>query len=332
MTTILPILVACSATPVPNQVIEDYQSHANYASVNHLIDHNRYEVGDLIPVNRDILLPHHQRNHLVKRSPQFPIKFPLKFPIKFPKKPKKKLKLTKPVWKPALKKSLPFKKGIAVGGVVTKKKVKKTGKVLTPVIGSPLLLKTKAAAPAAVVAVPALAVKAPKAVGPVALGPLALGAKPLLGAPKLLGAGPLLAGPALLTKGPLVGLKKKAAIGLPAALLLSQNLGGGTQRSGSSGGGRSSPVGHSTGGCHGNGSSHSSNSSRGHQNDPCTREGDTHAAEEEITTRTPTEEEKEAALEAQAAIDDAQAQIDDAQAQINEAKAAMQEALAALQG
>ena len=331
MTTIIPILVACSATPIPTQDSVDYlnpsyPSHPNYASVNHLKDHNRYEIGDLIPVNGDILLPHHQPNHLVKRSPQFPLKFPLKFPIKFPKKPKKKL--TSPKWKPLLKKTLPFKKGIPVGGVITKKKVAKTGKVLTPVIGSPLLLKTKAAAPA-VVAVPALAAKAgPKAVGP--LAPLALGAKPLLGAPKLLGAGPLLAGPALLTKGPLVGLKKKAAIGLPAALLLSQSLGGGTQRSGSSGGGRSVPVRNPSGGCHGNGSSHSSNSSRGHQNDPCTREGDT--AEEEIINRAPTEEEKEAALEAQAAIDDAQAQIDDAQAQINEAKAAMQEALAALQG
>ena len=139
MTTILPILVACSATPIPTQDIVDnlnpsYPSHPNYASA------IRYEIGDLIPVNRNILLPHHQPNHLVKRSPQFPIKFPLKFPIKFPKKPKKKL--TSPAWKKALKKAVPLTKGIGIGSVVTKKKVAKKGK---PALGSAKLLKTKAA-------------------------------------------------------------------------------------------------------------------------------------------------------------------------------------------
>ena len=273
------------------------------------------------------MIPYHQPNHLVKRSPQEPVTTFTIWPTKKGFKKNKKKKPTKPIWGKLLKKTVPLLKGIKVGGLGGKK-VKKPGKgltpVLTPFIGPPLLLKTKAAAPAVLAAAKA----GPKAVGPLALGPLALGAKPPLGAPN-----PLLAGPVLLTKGPLVGLKKKAAIGLPAALLLSQNLGGGSQRSGSSGGGgRSSPVARPTGGCHGNGSSYSSNSSRGHQNDPCTREGDTHAAQEEITTRAPTAEEIEAALEAQAEIDDARAQIDDAQAQINEAKAAMQQALAALQG
>ena len=57
----------------------------------------------------------------------------------------------------------------------------------------------------------------------------------------------------------------------------------------------------------------------------CAREEDTRPAEDEVTTRAPTEEEKEATLEAQAAMQEAEATI-------NEAKATMQQVLASMRG
>ena len=139
-----------------------------------------------------------------------------------------------------------------------------------------------------------LAKTGPKAVTLAAFGPFALGTKVAPVGAKLLKAGPLLA-PGILKKGagPLLPVGKKAAIGLPAVLLLHQSHGSGNQGSGSS---RS-----------GNGGIHNRRS------------------EEETTTRAPTEEEDEAALEGQAAMQEAEAAI-------NEAKATMQQVLAAMRG
>ena len=296
--------------------------------ISHALDQDDGSLVDGVEIGEVV-----EQRYLEKRSPIPPFD-PLS------KKKIKKKKVLK-VWKP-------FKKGAIVA--TKKSKISPFGGKLTParppnlgtlkfltLASPPLLLKKpkkpkKLLAPAvfkgakaskgAKVIGPKKAVS-PLALGPLALSPLALGPK-LTGAAgvKLLKASPLLA-PAVLKKGasPLIPLKIKAAIGLPA-VLLSQNHGGGNQRSG---GRSSSSGGNRTGGCPGNGSSYSRNSRGGQQNDPCAREGDTRPAEDEVTTRAPTKEEKEAALEAQAAMREAQSTI-------NEAKAAMQQALAAMQG
>ena len=193
----------------------------------------------------------------------------------------------------------------------------------------PVLLK---AAPKLVKVGPKVAPK----VGPLAKGPLALGKNTVPTGGKVLKTAPLLA-PALLKKGPLavspllLPLAGKAAkskkLALPAVLLKSQSQGGGSQRRGSS---RSS-GGNRTRGCNRNGFSYSGNGGRGNRNDRGHEDGssckgeDTRPAQDEATTRAPTEEEKEAALEAKAALEEAQITI-------KEAQAAMQKALAAMRG
>ena len=187
---------------------------------------------------------------------------------------------------------------------------KKAAKVTAPIIGiagtvpklakagskkvGPLPKLAKAGSKKVGPVVPKLAKTGPKAVTLAAFGPLALGPKVAPVGAKLLKAGPLLA-PGILKKGagPLLPVGKKAAIGLPAVLLLHQSHGSGNQGSGSS---RS-----------GNGGIHNRRS------------------EEATTTRAPTEEEDEAALEGQAAMQEAEAAI-------NEAKATMQQVLAAMRG
>ena len=203
---------------------------------------------------------------------------------------------------------------------------------------APLALTLKK--PILLKAAPKLVKKGPKVapkVGPLAKGPLALGAKTIPAGGKVLKTAPLLA-PALLKKGPLAAgplllpLAGKAAkskkLAIPAVLLKSQSQGGGSQRRGSS----SSSGGNRTRGCNRNGSSYSRNGGRNNQNDrghndgsSCKGEEDTRPAQDKATTRAPTEEEKEAALEAQAALEEAQITI-------KEAKAAMQKALAAMRG
>ena len=277
-----------------------YLPHSSYASVNYPIGHNRGEIDDVVePRYRE------RRSPLCKRSPT-PCKKILKKYKKF---------------------AIPYTK-IYTGAQVSKSTIKATKvnqggpKLAGLTLGGPplaLLLKTKKVT-SPIKGIPKLAIAGPKAVGPkavgppglAALGPLALGPKAVPAKAKVLKAGPLLP-KAVLKKGagPLFPLKKKAAVGLPAVLLLSQSQGGGNQRSGG-------------------GSSSGGNRTRG------TRGPTVGGRKEETTTRAPSEEEKEATLEAQAAMREAQATINEARATMQQAlqgaqlPPGMQEALAAL--
>jgi len=336
-TTILPIIVTCSAIPVPTQVLKEYSNPSFLTRpVNYLVNHDLYEEWKDLD---NVVEPKHH----AKRSPIPTLK------KKFKKAKKKKAKKTKPIWKPKLIKATPklVKVGTKVAGPLalgtlplSVKGIKGLG-LLGPkglagltLASAPLAVTLKK--PLSLKAAPKLVKAGPKVAAPLSLGPLALGAKTLPAGATVLTTAPLLA-PALLKKGPLAAgplllpLKGKAAkskkLAIPAVLLKSQSQGGGSQRSGSS----SSRV-NQTRGCNRNGSSYSRISGRGHQNDrsheagsSCAGEGDTRPAEDEVTTRAPTEEEKEAALEAQAALEEAQTTI-------NQAQAAMEEALAAMRG
>ena len=287
-------------------------------STNFRHDHQLKGKNYFIQVNRGRLLPYLHPHHLVKRSPKppvVPVKIPLKFPIKTVKKNPITIKGKKPLafyvptvptislitsspfccdvigyvffskpFKKPKKKSKPFKKALVVDDTITLKNsplLKKTGFL-------PLAGLTLASGPIL-----------PLKKGPVKLSPKALktGSKlppaflktnlppalaPLKKVPKA--AAPLL---------PLGGKGTKVAKKLPAVLLKSQSQG--NQRRGN---GRSS---NQTGAGRSNGLSQSA-------------EEDKKSAEEEVITRPPTEEEKEAVLEAKAALEGAQATINQAQA------------------
>ena len=199
----------------------------------------------------------------------------------------------------------------ALALILKKKNLKKAPKATTPIKGTagtaPKLTKAGLKAVGPVPKLTKATIAGPQAVALAALGPLVLG-------PLALGTKAAPAGAKLSKAGPLLPVGKKAAKGLPAVLLLSQNQARDNQRSGSSrsGSSRNGKGGrHHIGGCQRKGSS-------------CSRKGRAHTSEEETTTRDPTEEE-EASRETQAAIKEAQANI-------NEAKAAMQQVLAAMRG
>ena len=330
-----------SATPAPTHVLKEYSNPSFLTHpVNYWINHDGNEewkdLGNMV-----------ESRHLAKRSPKLCKRspFPCVITKKFKKKKKPKIKKTVKVGI----KSSPFLTLAGIG--LVKKKVIKGPHLIGPAglasltlaspplavgavtLKKPLSLK---AAPKLVKATPKLVIAGPKVAGPLALGPLTLGAKTLPAGAKVLKTAPLLA-PAVLKKGPLAAgplllplagkATKAKKLAIPAALLISQSQGGRSQSRGSS-----SSGGNRTRGCNNYGSSNSRNSSRGHQNDSrpengssCAGEEDTRPTEDEVTTRAPTEEEKEAALEAKAALEEAQAEI-------NQAQAAMAEALAAMRG
>ena len=289
--------------------------HTKKVITNFKQDYEMKDKNHLTPVSRGILLPYLQPNNLVKRSPKPPLvpglKIPAKFPIKFPVKKKKPIALpplfwvtnpinvtplccdniayvlgSKPFKKPK-KKSKPFKLALALDGPMTLKKsplVKKGGLV-------PLASLTLATGP----------------ILPLKKGPVKKGSKALKTGSKLPPAVILKTSPKLalapLKKVPkaaapilsLGGKGAKVAKSLPAVLLASQSQGNGNQR-------RS------------NGRSGNQNRSGLRNGFSRSGEGDMTAVEEDITTRAPTEEEKEAVLEAQAALEGAQATLNQAQA------------------
>jgi len=346
-TTILLIIVTCSASPVPTQVLKEYSNPSSLTHpVNYLVNNGYEEWKDIVNV---------VEKHRAKRSP-----IPL-LSIKLNLLNKKSLKLkpleikvekkTKPKLTPKIVKGTPklLISGPKVAGPPALLGAKLLGptlplgaKLLVPKVGlagltkltlasAPLILPVKK--PLSLKAAPKLVLAGPKVAGPLTLGAATLpaGAKvvktaPLL-APAVLKKGPLAASPLLL---PLAGKAAKAKkLAIPAVLLKSQSQGGSSQRRGSS----SRSGSNRTRGCNRNGFSHSRNSNRGHQTgrghedgSSCAGEEDTRPAEDEVTTRAPTEEEKEAALEAKAALEEARNTINQAQAAMEEALAAMRAA------
>jgi len=341
-TTILLIIVTCSASPVPTQVLKEYSNPSSLTHpVNYLVNNGYEEWKDIVNV---------VEKHRAKRSP-----IPL-LSIKLNLLNKKSLKLkpleikvekkTKPKLTPKIVKGTPkllisgpklagpLAVPLALGTVpLGAKLLGPKGVVLAGLtLGSaPLILPVKK--PLSLKAAPKLVLAGPKVAGPLTLGAATLpaGAKvvktaPLL-APAVLKKGPLAASPLLL---PLAGKAAKAKkLAIPAVLLKSQSQGGSSQRRGSS----SRSGSNRTRGCNRNGFSHSRNSNRGHQTgrghedgSSCAGEEDTRPAEDEVTTRAPTEEEKEAALEAKAALEEARNTINQAQAAMEEALAAMRAA------
>ena len=184
-TTILPIIVTCSATPVPTQVLKE-NSNPSFLThpVNYWINHDGNEewkdLGNMV-----------ESRHLAKRSPKckrspFPC---IKTKI-FKKKKKPKIKKTVKVGiksSPILtlagiklaKKGLPKKviKGphlIGPAGLAGLTLASPPLAVAAVALKKPLSLK---AAPKLVKATPKLVIAGPKLAGPLALGPLTLGAK-----------------------------------------------------------------------------------------------------------------------------------------------------------
>ena len=320
--------MTCSASPVPTQVLKEYSNPSFLTHpVNYLVN-NGYEKW-----NVNVVEPKHR----AKRSPIPALALKLNIlSNKFKPKELKTEKKLKTFLKPKLVKASP--KLLKA----TPKLVKATPKLVIagPALGTlPLGAKgikglpllgpkgivlaglTLASAPLVMTVKKPLSLKAaPKLVkaGPTVAGPLTLGAITLPAGAKVVKTAPLLA-PAVLKKGPLAAsplllpLAGKAAktkkLAIPAVLLKSQSQGGSSQRRGSS----SRSGSNRTRGCHSNSSS-------------CAGEEDTRPAKDEVTTRAPTEEEKEAALEAQAALEEARATINQAQAAMEEALAALREA------
>jgi len=336
-TTILLIIVTCSASPVPTQVLKEYSNPSSLTHpVNYLVNNGYEEWKDIVNV---------VEKHRAKRSP-----IPL-LSIKLNLLNKKSLKLkpleikvekkTKPKLTPKIVKGTPklLISGPKVAGppallgakLLGPKGVGLAGLTKLTLASAPLILPVKK--PLSLKAAPKLVLAGPKVAGPLTLGAATLpaGAKvvktaPLL-APAVLKKGPLAASPLLL---PLAGKAAKAKkLAIPAVLVKSQSQGGSSQRRGSS----SRSGSNRTRGCNRNGFSHSRNSNRGHQTgrghedgSSCAGEEDTRPAEDEVTTRAPTEEEKEAALEAKAALEEARNTINQAQAAMEEALAAMRAA------